>query len=227
MVVGSAMASQPRGAGPQRTISFAGRVWDVKSRAESVGPGPNRFSASTRSVWVDRNGYLHLKVNYSGGKWRCAEISSQASLGYGRYSFSLGSDVSSLDPNVVLGLFTWDDDPAYNDREIDLEFSRWSRPSAPAASEFVVEPSYVAGHVQPVTLKPGTRSEQRFSWSAGRVAFASSNGSPASWSYSGNGVPPPGGEKVHLNLWLNKGLPPANGRPVEVVIRSFSFTPAP
>ena len=30
---------------------------------------------------------------------------------------------------------------------------------------------------------------------------------------------------VHLNLWLFKGLPPKNGQEVEVVLRSFRFTP--
>ena len=35
-----------------------------------------------------------------------------------------GSDLQN--PNVVLGLFTWSDDPAYDNREIDIEFSRWN-----------------------------------------------------------------------------------------------------
>ena len=30
---------------------------------------------------------------------------------------------------------------------------------------------------------------------------------------------------VHINLWLFKGLAPKNGQEVEVVVRSFGFTP--
>ena len=31
-----------------------------------------------------------------------------------------------IDPNAVLGMFTWSyDDSAYNYREIDIELSRW------------------------------------------------------------------------------------------------------
>jgi hypothetical protein len=28
-----------------------------------------------------------------------------------------------------------------------------------------------------------------------------------------------------MNLWLFKGRPPTDGQPVEIVIRSFQFTP--
>ena len=223
-VIGSASASHTRAVHSLRTISFAGRTWYVKSSLGSVGPGPNSFSSSSDNVWVDDSGYLHLKIGFSRGKWNCAEIYSQQSLGYGSYRFTLGSDVSSLDANAVLGLFTWDDNPAYNDREIDLEFSRWSkglRPEQQRVCRALGEcRPCAAAHGQPEPL-----SNQSFSWRAGQVAFASSNGGPPSWVYSGSDVPPPGNEKTHLNLWLNGGSPPANGQPVEVVIRSFTFAP--
>ena len=34
-------------------------------------------------------------------------------------------------------------------------------------------------------------------------------------------------ERLHINLWLRKGLPPANGQAVEVVLSRFEFMPAP
>jgi hypothetical protein len=225
-MIGSASASPTRAAHSLRTISFAGGTWYVKSSSGHVGPGPNYFSSSRNNVWVDGSGYLHLKISYSGGKWYCAEIYSQQSLGYGSYRFTLGSDASSLDANAVLGLFTWDDNPAYNDREIDLEFSRWSNAADATNGQYVVQPWNSTGHLQRITVNSGVPADQSFSWSAGQVAFTSSNGSPASWIYSGSDVPPPGNEKTHLNLWLNRGSPPANGQPVEVVIRSFVFAPA-
>ncbi|MBA3717671.1 MAG: glycoside hydrolase family 16 protein [Actinobacteria bacterium] len=208
------------------TISFSGYSWTVKASSGQVGPGPNEFSSSKNNVWVDRNGYLHLRINFSKGKWYCAEIASQRSLGYGTYRFTLGSAVSNLDPNVVLGLFTWDDDPAYNDREIDLEFSRWGNAADPTNGQYVVQPWSGTGNLQRTTVGANVPSNQSFSWSPGQVAFASSNGSTASWLYTGIDVPPPGNEKTHLNLWLYRGRPPSNGRAAEVVIRSFSFVPA-
>jgi hypothetical protein len=39
-------------------------------------------------------------------------------------------------------------------------------------------------------------------------------------------VPTPGRERVHMNLWLYRGAPPAIGRPIEVIVEGFGFVPA-
>ncbi|MGH6635400.1 MAG: hypothetical protein ACRED0_04455 [Gammaproteobacteria bacterium] len=80
-----------------------------------------------------------MKITRSGGRWYCAEVVSADSFGFGTYRFSLDSPVDALDPNVVLGLFTWSDDPAYNNREIDIEFTRWGDPNNQNA-QYVVQP---------------------------------------------------------------------------------------
>ena len=46
-----------------RTISFAGRKWTVKTGTGA--PGPNYWSDSSSSVWVDSSG-LHLKIRKVG-----------------------------------------------------------------------------------------------------------------------------------------------------------------
>jgi hypothetical protein len=58
------------------------------------------------------------------------------------------------------------------------------------------------------------------------VTFAASSAAPSAWTYSGPDVPQPGSEHVRMNLWLYRGMPPANGNSVEVVVTRFSFTPA-
>ncbi len=106
-----------------RTVNFAGYVWYVKSSDSQVGPGPNYFSDSTDDVWVDDQNRLHLTIVQRDGKWYSTEVYTQVPLGYGEYVFCLASPINNLDPNVVLGLFTWDSvAPAgiYN-REIDIE----------------------------------------------------------------------------------------------------------
>ncbi|MDQ4089270.1 MAG: hypothetical protein M3163_03045 [Actinomycetota bacterium] len=45
-----------------------------------------------------------------------------------------------LDPNVVLGLFSWSDDPAYNYREIDIEVARWGDVAGDTNAQYVVQP---------------------------------------------------------------------------------------
>jgi len=112
-------------AGYPRSIYFSGENWFVKAGSGRLGPGPNYFSDSQNNVWVDSQGRLHLRITKVGGKWYCAEVISARSFGYGTYRFYLDSPVDALDSNAVVGLFTWSDDPAFNNRELDIEFGRW------------------------------------------------------------------------------------------------------
>ena len=228
----AAAAGAGRPASQPRTISFAGHDWAVKSSNGKVGPGPNYFSDSADNVWVDSAGRLHLKITKSKGKWFSAEIVSTESFGYGTYRFYLDSAVDALDPSVVLGLFTWHDDPAYNHREIDIEFSRWGAANNQNA-QYVVQPYTLASNIvrfdEPAGLAQSTHS---FRWLAGSVEFQSLRGLFATppdssyvvrqWTLTG-GAPQAGGENARLNLWLFQGRPPTDGREVEVIVNRFEF----
>jgi hypothetical protein len=224
----AALGSTACAAGPPspRTVRFSGYSWQVKSSTGRVGPGPNYFSNTLDNVWVDHRGRLHLKLTHTNGRWYGAEIMNTQSLGRGRYSFELDSAVDALDPNVVLGLFTWSDDPAYNHREIDIEFSRWGNAADSTNGRYVVQPHQRAGNLQKMTQPAVSSSTHSFDWQANGVAFASSTGTPSAWTYTGPHVPQPGSEHVHMNLWLYHGAPPQNGQTVEIVVKRFSFTPA-
>jgi hypothetical protein len=209
------------GNGP-RTIEFSGYTWQVKSSDEGTGPGPNFFSDSEDNVWVDSHGRLHLKITYSDGRWYSAEVMNTRSLGLGRYSFRLGSPVSDFDPNVVLGLLTWSDDPAFSNREIEFEFSRWANAHNPTNAQYVVQP--FRWNRKKVRQPPVASSTQSFDWRQNAVTFTSSSAVPSTWT-TGHRIPPPGGEHVHMNLWLYLGVPTGDGRTAEVIVTSFEFTP--
>jgi len=206
-------------------LDFAGRTWAIKSSSGLVGPGPNLFSAA--GTWVDAAGNLHLRIAKDAqGRWQSAEVYLPASLGYGTYTWTLASRVDALDPNVVLGLFTYETDV----REIDIEMARWGVRSGTTNAQYVVQPYDRADHMLRFTQPALATSEHRFTWSPGRVDFASrsADGSwTVTWSHAGPDVPPPGGERVHMNLWLYGGRAPLNGRAAEVVISGFSFAPLP
>ena len=209
-----------------RTFTFSGYAWTVKSSAGKVGPGPNYFSSSTENVWVDGLGRLHLGLTYRNGNWYSSEVVNTVSLGRGTYSWVLESPVDALDPNVTLGLFTWNDRRAYNHREIDIEFARWGNPADPTHGQFVVQPYSTAGNLLRIRQAPAVgTSTQSFAWGVDSLDFASSGASPAAWTYRGPDVPVPGGENVRMNLWLFRGAAPTNGQEVEVVIGSFAFKP--
>jgi hypothetical protein len=106
-------------------VHFAGRKWDVKSGYN--GPGPNTFSKDYESVWVDENGYLHLTILKKGAEWFSSEVISQDTMGYGTYVWTIQADPVKFASNVVLGLFTWDNNTFYEEAnsEVDIEFSKW------------------------------------------------------------------------------------------------------
>jgi hypothetical protein len=208
-------------------IVWGGRAWQVKSSQSKIGPGPNYFSASPENVWVDASNRLHLRITSRSGRWNCAEIIGAQTLGYGTYLFEVASPVADLDPNVVLGLFTWSDKAPYAHREIDIEFARWGVAADPTNAQYVVQPYDVAGHLHRLTQPSGVAPTQHgFTWHPGRVDFASSDLATwdHDWTYAGTDGPPSRDERVRLNLWLFGGAAPTDGREVEVVVTRFSFS---
>lgn len=205
-------------------MTFAGYTWSVKASSGPVGPGPNYFSDSSESVRVDGAG-LHMRLTYRVGRWHAAEIVLDRSLGYGTYRFTVASLVGRLDPNVVLGLFTWSDDTAYNNREIDIEVARWGNPTAPTNAQYVVQPSTVLGNTFRFVLPDGAGSVHELTWAPKAVSFRSvtaAGAAIADWKYGGKDVPRAKNERARINLWLTGGKPPTDGAEVEVVLSDFS-----
>lgn len=218
-----------------RWLSFSGYDWWVKSSDGLVGPGPNYFSDSTNNVWLDGQGQLHLRITNRSNQWQCAELVSARTFGYGSYRFQLASPADNLNPNAVLGLFTWSDDPAHANREIDIECSRWGNAADPNNTQYVVQPYNLDGHLTRIDVPAGqTNATLMFTWETNRVSFQSQRGSfsnnpsPANvisnWTYA-LAMPPTGDENVRLNLWLFNGAAPTDSQEVEVVISSFQFVP--
>src|SRR3569833_2794793 len=155
-----------------RFVSFACYDWCVKSPAGLAGPGPNYFSDSTTNVFVDTNGWLHLRITHRTNAWQCAEIVSARTFGFGSYRFEVGSPVDGLNQNVTLGLFTWSDDPAFTDREIDVEGGRWSNPSDANNAQFVVQPFGGVNHLVRYRVAPGLADTTHlFIWETNRIRW--------------------------------------------------------
>jgi hypothetical protein len=221
------------------TLRFAGYDWTVKSTgACQWGPGPNYFSNSTSNALVDAQGRLHLRLTHRTDAWECAEVALPQSLGYGTYRFLLDSTADNFDPNVVVACFLWSDDPAFNHREIDIEFSKWSASANPNNAQFVVQPFDTPQHLQAFREPAGVMvSTHAFTWAPDQVSFQSWRGpapSPVApselmrqWTFTNAAaIPPPGDATAHINLWLFNSVPPVNGQEVEVVVGDFQFSPA-
>ncbi len=218
-------------------VTWSGFQWIVKSNeAVQVGPGPNFFSSQGGSVWVDAQDRLHMRLALRDGDWHCAEIWLDSRPGYGTYRFCVDSPVNAFDPNVIFGIFPWSDLCSDSDhREMDFEFSRWGDPAA-LNSQFAVQPSDLAGNLERFDMPACAQSTHTMEWLPGLVRFKSECGScddPAQrtlvhqWHVADAGrVPASLDERLHINLWLRRGLAPANGQEVEVVLSRFEFVPA-
>jgi hypothetical protein len=218
----------------RRTIAFSGQDWIVKSSGGPVGPGPNRFSGGENNVFVDQQGRLHLRITHDESRWRCAEVVSVRSFGLGTYRFTIDSGIDDLDPNVVLGLFTWNDAPEYHHRELDVEISRWGDPTNQNA-QFVVQPYTRKANIVRFSIAPGRGpTTHSITWRPDRVICQSWAGAGPTRPNDSNrlhqhtftqDIPKPGGENARINLWLIDGKPPSNRKDVEIICSRFAFEP--
>jgi hypothetical protein len=220
-----------------RWISFSGYDWWVKTSPGLVGPGPNYFSDSTNNVWLDAEGRLRLRITNRSNQWQCAEVVTRRTCGYGSYRFELDSVVNNIDPSVVLGLFTWSDDPAYTHREIDIECGRWADPNDVNNAQYVVQPWDWPNHLVRYAVPAGlSNSTHLFTWETNRVSYQAQRGSYApvpattnlisSWVFTNaNAVPQTGDENIRINFWLIDSNPPTDSREVEFIVKSFEFVP--
>lgn len=191
-------------------LSWSNQNWQIDNSVRRREPGPNYFSAKNAVVKSDG---LHLSITKVSNKWQSAEIYTDTTYGYGKYTFDIESPLN-LDKNVVLGLFTWNDNPAYANREIDIEVAKWGYPKDPTNAQFVVQPYNNANLKRIAITGPITVS---FNWQPTFVDFTAG---AQTWHYTGKVPPPPA--SVHLNLWLNGGKAP--GTAVDLVIKSFTYT---
>ncbi len=224
-----------------RSVEFSDWTWLVRRSDGLEGPGPNRFMDNQRTVWLDLNSHLHLKVWVRDKRAYAAEVVLDRSLGYGTYIVESIGRIDDMDPQVVFGMFTYDDSPAYAHREIDIEYGRFGDPASTNA-QFVVQPFDIEENRYRFEVRQqGDYLTHAFRWDENGIRFASFHGHIAEalvregfsavterqvaalWDYPGD-VPPPGNERFRINLWLYQSALPS--RDHEVVLSSFAFVPA-
>jgi len=209
-------------------LHFSGYEWRVRNAPSSRGNIANLYDPS--NAWTDETGALHLRVAKRSGQWTCAEVSLTRSLGYGTYSFVL-RDTSHLEPAVVFDMFTWDYAGGdLNNREIDIEISRWGDPASKNA-QCVVQPFYVPANVVRFNVPPGVLTHS-FRWEPGELSCKTVRGSVTdSVSELVNehvfraGVPTPGAESVRIAIYVYGKTENPVQNDAEVVVERFEYLP--
>jgi hypothetical protein len=210
---------------PLKTLQFSGYQWEIRNAPGATGD--SKQAPGDEDAWTDQTGLLHLRIVKRGGRWSSSAMKLSRSLGYGSYRFVV-RDLSHLEPAAVFALYTWDDDgPA---REVDIEISRWGEP-ADKNAQYVVQPYVVPANTVRFTAPPGTLTFT-IDWQPGKVRFRTVRG--ASSEIKSNtvaehvftsGIPAPGNERIHLNLYAfeNRDNPLREG--AEVIVEKFEFLP--
>jgi len=217
-----------------KTLKFAGYTWKIRSKRG--GPGPNNWSE--KNAFVDKNGFLHLKLTQDTltHTWDCSEVIMTEKLGYGTYQWKIDGRIDTLDHNIVFGLFNYSGEDLHD--EMDIEFSKWGHPENDKNLNYTIWPASGVTvpknveYAQPFSLS-GTYTTHRFKRTEKALTFTSLNGfqdgdknifATKTWeapktSISQLEMP------VFINLWLFKGKAPVNNKDVEIVIRDFKFIP--
>lgn len=208
-----------------RTIQFAGVRWIVKSGFG--GPGPNNWSDSPQSVWVDSLGRLHLKIRKINGAWHCAEVYTEHVTDYGEHRFLTEGFIDRMDKSAVLGMFVYADDR----NEIDIEYTKWGQAGNRNTGHYTVQPYTTSTNVWDFPARlDSVRSTHFFNWQPDSIRFGSIQGhylaEPDSakrylqrWTYKGRDIPNPLRRlKTRINLWLFRGAAPTDTSNLEVII---------
>lgn len=221
-----AMALAPAGlAGAAEPVIFSGFGWDIKVHEDTrVGPGNNYFCKD--NVEIGESGLILRLDRHDLGAWCSAEVIGP-SFGYGRYRFIFRVNGAKLDSNVILGLFTWSDNPAHNHSELDFELGRWGNPASATNAQCVVQPAAQAQNVARFEVDEKGPIEVRLDWQAGHFACTVTSGDGAFFETHrfSQGIPPESDARVRMNLWLAFPEGPKTGKAQSVVIEEFDFEP--
>jgi hypothetical protein len=207
-----------------KILTFSGYQWEIRTSASNRAGTINSFDAS--NAWVDQAGLLHLRISGSVGHWMSGEVKLSRSLGYGSYRFVV-REVSHLEPAVVLSFFTWDDGGPI--REMDIEISRWGGLEGRNA-QYVIQPYFVAANTKRFDAPAGTLTHWMV-WEPGRASFRTARGSSSNMSNDvaehvfTSGIPSPGNERIHMNLYVFDNQRNPLQHESEVIIEKFEFRP--
>lgn len=225
-------AESPRLTGSHSGIllHWAGYEWQVKIKEEPTGPGPNHFGKSTDNVLITKYNTLKLSVVPVSDIWSCAEIFTTRLLRNGLYLFEVEGSVRNLHPQLVAGLFTFNETLEQHYNESDVEISRWGEVTGLNA-QF----AHYAVNENPEVFRFALSEKSRVHTfiihkTKGEVAFYYIDrkfpvkipdiGQVRAFHRFSNITHQPDYFRVHMNLWLFRGQKPVK----RLADDQFSFT---
>jgi hypothetical protein len=211
------------------TLNWSGRSWTIADDSNYGGHPGFHWNPNTT---VDANGYLHLNLEKVNGAWYASMIWDNNPTGYGVYEFVM-QGIHALDPNAVLGLFTY---APSGTQEIDFEQALWGATSGNTWDIAIHGPST---KVVPFSVPMPNNNDVYcvFEWTPTGESFLMQD---ATGEILYGTIPPttipiavsatsPDPVKTFINLYprsnfnLGVSYPPASNQ--SYVIKSFTFSP--
>jgi hypothetical protein len=214
---------------PTGSLKFSGYDWGVRMIANDKGGMNNLFDRE--NAWTDASGALHMQIKKKSGRWSCAEIFLNRSLGYGTYSVTV-RDTSHLEPAAIFTMYTFEDSAGEQHyREMDVEVSRWGDAANKNNAQYVVQPFYIPGNVFAFAVPSGTLTYV-LRWESGHATFKTFRGRSAragaqlvSEHEFTSGIPVSGNAKPRLIFYLVASNKNPMQKPSEIVVEKFEYLP--
>lgn len=182
------------------SLRFSGLDWTVKIHEDNQwGPGPNFFSGNENDVYLDENGYLHLKIVQRDERWYSTEVVADEYTGFGTYRWTIEGYPDAFPSNIVLGLFTWDNNTFSQqaNSEVDIEFSKWGNANQARTLQYGVQPinfgtyfperdykpDYEAGTIDGVSTHEFIWTDTLITWNSYRGDQATPGQLFGSWTF--------------------------------------------
>ncbi|GEM_PF-2211617 len=83
-------------------IEFAGLKWKVKEKKEAEGINDLFYATSSKNVFVDNDGCLHLLITKQDEEWAGAELETVDSFDFGNFDFNLLTILNNIDSNTFV-----------------------------------------------------------------------------------------------------------------------------
>jgi hypothetical protein len=214
---------------PAGSLKFSGYDWGVRMIDSDKGGTNNLYDAE--NARTDASGALHMQIKKKSGRWSCAEIFLNRSLGYGTYSVTV-RDTSHLEPAAAFSMFTWDD-PASEQhfREMDVEVNGRGNPAYKNNARYIIQPFYIPGNLFAFAAPSGALTYV-LRWEPGHATFQTFRGRSAAAGAQlvsehefTSAIPVPGRAVPRLIFYVVASDKNPMQKPSEVVVEKFEYLP--
>jgi len=214
---------------PTGSLKFSGYDWGVRMIESDKGGTDNLYDPE--NAWTDASGALHMQIKKKAGRWSCAEIYLNRSLGYGTYSVTV-RDTFHLEPAATFSMFTFEDAASEQHfREMDVEVGGRRNAANKNNARYIIQPFYIPGNLFLFAAPSGTLTYV-LRWESGHAIFKTFRGRSAgagaqlvSEHEFTSGIPVPGKAMPRLIFYVIASDKNPMQKPSEVVVEKFEYLP--